>query len=513
MGNQTYDVSAPSQHWFNQEVVGEYYYSKHILDLKSAHSVEDKGEVLFTAELIPEPDNPHSEQRHAISVRWKNRVIGYLPEKDAAHYQQLRRIVASGFTPIARAYLRFYKDYIGNWDFDIRLSLQDSNLLIPLNEPPYDGWTLLPYGSTVQVTKESDHFDILLDYVPPSGTGQLLVSLHLFTAGVRTKYEAVEVRLDGERIGELSKQMSGKYAVAVRHFEDMGLTTFSRATIKGSSLSAEVTLQSAKAHELSEEDLDPEIAPLPRLVPYCADPTEYIVPDAYVGKNAQLPQKEEDPDWDEIDWRDDEDEITPVEDQNSSINQALHYAEETIKTPPQPDQQSQPEYSTPLPIHKVKENDLTSEKNDAATTNTHQKYTKKNNTFLWVGVVFAIMCIIAGLGSFTDSVALAFGYIMAGAGIALACGWPLYCRYEDKKALLQWKQEKATNRDLENYLTDEDRALLNGISINNPPAPVSRRWKIVGPVAAVLIIAGFSMSSSSMPESNSTSGTEIGTTP
>ena len=64
----------------------------------------------------------------------------------------------------------------------------------------------------------------------------------------------------------------------MRHFDGLGLTTVARAHIKGSSLSAEVTLKAAKAHELTESDLDPEISPLPRLVPYSADADDYDDP-------------------------------------------------------------------------------------------------------------------------------------------------------------------------------------------------------------------------------------------
>ncbi|MGP9760706.1 HIRAN domain-containing protein [Corynebacterium sp. AOP12-C2-36] len=517
MMNRTYDVSVPGQHWCSQEVAGEYYYSKHLLDLRSAYKAGGEEEVFFTAELIPEPDNPYSENGQAISVRWKNRVIGYLPEEDSARYQQLRRIVASGYTPIAHARLWSYEDYAGNWSFNVRLSLRDPDMIAPLNEPPHDGWTLLPHGSTVQVTKESDHFDVLLDYVPPSGVGQLLVSLHLFIAGIRAKYEAVEVRLDGERIGELSKQTSGKYALAVRHFDDIGLTTFSRATIKGSSLSAEVTLQSAKAHELSEEDLEPEIAPLPRLVPFCADPAEYGVPDAYVGENAQLPQKEWEPDWEEEDWDDDweeeEDEIEPVEEERAPAPKVSRPSAASKPTPPQSPPISTPTGEKTRPEIKVSDFYVDGKVSGAAVLSAAQKVPNKTGILLWVGIAFAVMCAIAGLGSFGESAALAIGYIMVGAGIALACGWPLRCRSQDKKSHAKWQQEQTTNRDLAQYLTDEDRTLLSGLNDSQPPAPVARKWKVVAPIAAVLIVIGFGMSSSSLPETDSPATSGVGTSP
>lgn len=219
-----YDGSLGTTARCNQEVVGMYYNKRHLAELHRAESFDSDGVAHCRVTLVPEPDNPHDKNGH--------------------------------------------------------VSLPDPDLCVPLNDPPSEGWALLPWGSAIQVTKESDHLDVLLDFVPPTGNGQILVTLHLFGAGARTKYDGVEVRLGGERIGELTKASSQKFGAAVRHFDGLGLTTVARAHIKGSSLSAEVTLKAAKAHELTESDLDPEISPLPRLVPYSADADDYDVPPA-----------------------------------------------------------------------------------------------------------------------------------------------------------------------------------------------------------------------------------------
>ena len=93
METETYDISAGTS-WHGQEVVGEFAYEASIRQLSDYLRAPDREERFFTAELVPEPDNPHSAQGHAISVPWRNKVIGYLPEADAARYQQIRRIVA-----------------------------------------------------------------------------------------------------------------------------------------------------------------------------------------------------------------------------------------------------------------------------------------------------------------------------------------------------------------------------------------------------------------------------------
>lgn len=151
-----------------------------------------------------------------------------MAETEVGHYQQIKRLVASGLTPVCRASYSAHE--YESWRSDsgeelstprikldsrIQLKIDDFDYLVPLNDPPLEGWTLLPVGSTVQVTKESEHYDHLLEFVPESGQGLLYATLHITEGGVRTKFEQAEVCVDGEPIGVLSKQMGG--AVRRRH--------------------------------------------------------------------------------------------------------------------------------------------------------------------------------------------------------------------------------------------------------------------------------------------------------
>lgn len=69
-------------------LVGEFAYADALQHVPS-------GEVLL--EIVPEPDNPFDN--HAISVRYRNRVIGYVPRKrTSTHWGTLARVAASGKT-------------------------------------------------------------------------------------------------------------------------------------------------------------------------------------------------------------------------------------------------------------------------------------------------------------------------------------------------------------------------------------------------------------------------------
>lgn len=258
------------------EVKGGYYRRPRLQAMFATEQARDNQEFHVNVTLVPEPDNPYSALGTAVSVRYKDRVIGYLPDGQSVRFAQLRRVAASGYDAATQMRVWTHKTRDGQRDFWMSLELPHPDYLLPLNDPPADGFVILPTGTKVQVTKESDHADYLTDFVPPSGKGQILVSLHRFETGKTKTWEAIEVRLDGERIGELSKVSSEKFIPTVRHFDDVGLTTMARATIEGSSIAAEVTLYAAKAFEVDEELLETEETnPLPRLVSYSEDWEEY----------------------------------------------------------------------------------------------------------------------------------------------------------------------------------------------------------------------------------------------
>lgn len=498
MNPKTYDLSTPDKRWGTQDVVGEFAYRENLKALIHELQIPANEETFFTAELVPEPDNPHSPGRVAISVRRNDKVIGYIPEGDAESYQQIRRVVASDLTPVCTTRIWYYEDYDGDNQYHLRLCLRTPESLLPLNDPPYEEWALLPYGNVSQVTKESDHLDVLLDYVPPTGVGQLLVTLHLVTAGVRTKYEAIEVRIDGERIGELTKQTSAKFASAVRYFDEQGVTTVALATIKGSSLAAEVTLHAAKSHELSEEDLEQELSPLPRLVPYCDNARKYEVPNAYKKTGRKLSKRVPPPVLDEL--------SAPVESPQSTAQS--HTVESKPKEPKDVEEAFTP--TVPHQVEPTKPSTPKEKPTEPVMITAGENKRAMSQIALWVGVVFAGMCLITAFGMFAESILAGFGYILVGLGIGLACGWELYCRNEDKKAHQQWQRDLSEYENWSRYLTDEEKRQFSGAVSFVPPEKKPRQWLKVGTLSTMLIIAGFALSSAGLPQTQvPTTGSQI----
>ena len=69
-------------------LVGEFAYADALQSIPS-------GEVMV--EIVPEPDNPFDNR--AISVRYHNRVIGYIPRnRTSTYWDTLARVSASGLT-------------------------------------------------------------------------------------------------------------------------------------------------------------------------------------------------------------------------------------------------------------------------------------------------------------------------------------------------------------------------------------------------------------------------------
>lgn len=215
---------------------------------------EEIEEENLTAALVPEPSNPHD--RNAVTVQINGYVVGYLEREDAAKYQPLlNSVIAAGYVPATRA--RVWTVARSGWDNQVKyyarvtVALNPPHLIIPVNDPPNGEHSILPWGNALQVTGEEDHQDVLADYVTPEGDAIALGTLHIITGGAaRAPKELIEVRFDGERIGQLTPVSSKHYVPAVRHLDAQGIATCAWMRVKGSAIAAQVTIQAARAHEL-----------------------------------------------------------------------------------------------------------------------------------------------------------------------------------------------------------------------------------------------------------------------
>jgi Protein of unknown function (DUF2510)/HIRAN domain len=275
----------PNCTWPNVEVAGESYRENEIVGaLGRRPKLNEEIELVVDAALVPEPDNPHDG--NAISVRVNGHVVGYLERNEAKEYKPvIHRVAASGLTPLTSA--RIWAVVREGWDDNparffgnVRVALNEPQLLLPMNEPPAAPHSVIPWGGGLQVTGEENHLADLAPFLPASGRGLLVVTLHRGSAEKgRTVTEFAEVRVDGRRVGQMTPATSKHFLPLIDHLEAKGLLTAAWAHIKGSALAAEVTLQAAKASEVDNAWLTGGPVAVPKLVPVASS---YRVPNAYV---------------------------------------------------------------------------------------------------------------------------------------------------------------------------------------------------------------------------------------
>lgn len=237
------------------ELVGEFAYKEALLRaLPRLPADGAPAEATVPVEIVPEPDNPYD--RRAVSVRAEGQVIGYLSRELAADYHlPIKRIVASGARVRTNARIYAYKSFGDEIEANVRVGLPEPEDLAPLNSGYPATTSALPYGrQTYQVVKEDQHFEHLFEYVPKSGKGPVMLTLHKAESMLRNGNvrRTVEVRLDGEKGGELTAATSAHYLPVIEHAEGMGRVVGVWGTITGSGLAAELTIKGAKSTELSD---------------------------------------------------------------------------------------------------------------------------------------------------------------------------------------------------------------------------------------------------------------------
>ncbi len=273
-----YRLWGQNRSWLGHELTVEQEFLPAVRSLYPEPLPERGIALTPEVQLVPEPDGPRG--KWAVSVRARDRTIGYLDAEEARKWAGvLRRIVASGFVPTTAA--KIWAHEFDNWEggtelrANVVIGLEEPALAVPINDPPSVAYTMLPRSGIVQVTKENEHFDVLLKFVPEGGTGLLFATLHENEAAGSRGKPHVEVRIDGERIGQLTPQMSQRFLPMIRHLEARGLVTSCWGDITGSAVAAEVRIDAIKANEASPEVLDGPPVTIPALRPALHDPLAY----------------------------------------------------------------------------------------------------------------------------------------------------------------------------------------------------------------------------------------------
>lgn len=253
------DISGSGEPWFN--IVGENYRSEAIAATIGEYPARDVEVVRnAVAELVPEPDNPHARSGRAISVRVGGRVVGYLPDVEAPRYWDLVcRFIGSWQVPVVRANIWAVTRWSAQRNRDelhanVRLALPDPELAFPENGAPARPHRRLPIGRSIAVQGEEQHFEELSPYCRDGQPSLVAVTLHpIEVKKARSVVTVVEVRLDGERVGQLLPAASESLLRLIAEVEDQGLVTAAWARVTGSRFAAQIELLVQKPQEIPDQ--------------------------------------------------------------------------------------------------------------------------------------------------------------------------------------------------------------------------------------------------------------------
>ncbi|RZQ65893.1 DUF4236 domain-containing protein [Amycolatopsis suaedae] len=174
------------------------------------------------AALVPEPDNPHDPNavRVVVVTGGHGETVGHLPRGIARAYQRpllaLRTQGSIGTCPG-----RITGGGIGRY-YGIYLHLAEPESL--LLENLVGDIDLVEPARRLTVTREEDHQDTLSHYQRIDSSRTLLVAELVSSTVSRGKHKgayAIEVRLNGKRVGELTAKMSSRYQSLVVNAEAM----------------------------------------------------------------------------------------------------------------------------------------------------------------------------------------------------------------------------------------------------------------------------------------------------
>ncbi|OIJ34924.1 hypothetical protein BK826_10005 [Rothia kristinae] len=269
------------------EVITDDYYDTEILRLMDNLRFDREQHHDGLAHLVPEPDNPHAPGSIAVWV--DGLKIARLSAEDSRRYlPAIARVVVSGHDPVVPVRVwATMRGKAGQVRLESRavLSIARPDQLFPLNACPSRA-ALLPQGPTLKVLDEKDHAEYLHSILPVSGEGRVILTLeanrHRQPDGTET--DSVDVLHDRRVVGRLSTQMSEQLAPVVRYAFERDKLTAAWGTIRGNAFELSLSVQTARAEDLTPSWFEQLPHGLPPLVP---EQEHYELEDAYRPSHAE----------------------------------------------------------------------------------------------------------------------------------------------------------------------------------------------------------------------------------
>lgn len=238
------------------EAVGEAYRPEAFVSLFRGLPLRspDGAELELPAALAPDPTNPYD--RSAVAVWVGGYHVAYMDKGTARVWHRPLQAFAERSEHVIVPCRVWAADRGGRIAARVTVYLPAVDALEPSNDLPSEPFEVLPAGPAMQVTGEDQHMDVLGSHAVGKER-PVAVTLHsIHEIRPRSAFEAVEVRLDGERVGVLSKVQSENMLPLVKHVEARAKTAVARAVVRGNQLKADVVLFVAKSQDVNPEWID-----------------------------------------------------------------------------------------------------------------------------------------------------------------------------------------------------------------------------------------------------------------
>lgn len=233
--------------WFNADVVGESNYFNNIKKIVGGRD----GEHTKIATLIREPNNKFD--KNAVRIDIDGLTVGYIPRDEAVGYHRLLEFAAGkGRSLGANARLWWNEDY-GSVSLD--LTEPDFAVFVNADSLPSEA-VIWPSGNKYQVTKETDYLPSIqkineLCY----GTSGCAIYLEAQCEMTEKNKQVISLSYLGEKVGELSAQMSKKFWPGFSVVSQSQKALYVRANVVQSALSAEIVIFAKSPEEITPAEL------------------------------------------------------------------------------------------------------------------------------------------------------------------------------------------------------------------------------------------------------------------
>jgi hypothetical protein len=210
-------------------VVGESHYQDAIRDAVHGESREDGIEV--EARIVREPTNAFDP--NAVRIDVNGRTVGYIARTEAPLLRpRLIDLERQGLRPVCRASVFGGSPDKPNYGIWLRASFA----LVGLGNQLPVGDVLRLRGSWMtNVSGEEFHQDVLEPLAAAADTLAYLFATLAICEIANGKYaglQAVEVRINGQRVGELTRAMTERYWPDVEHALASGRSVIAEAILR-----------------------------------------------------------------------------------------------------------------------------------------------------------------------------------------------------------------------------------------------------------------------------------------